>query len=155
LALRLQFSIKSLTDWNRNPNFTDVMADNIPSMPSGAMPPKKETVRINLPPKPSAAPTIKMPTLPPGGAVGGAPVGVAAPAAGGHPATTVTAAPPSRATAAPMAAPKPGTSVHATAAPRAAATVSPADNFLVYGAALAALAAVGTTLYIVLGILGQ
>jgi hypothetical protein len=28
--------------------------------------PKKETVRINLPPKPGAAPTIKLPTLPPG-----------------------------------------------------------------------------------------
>jgi hypothetical protein len=27
--------------------------------------PKKETVRINLPPKPGAAPTIKLPTLPP------------------------------------------------------------------------------------------
>src|SRR5271154_5621736 len=53
------------------------MADNNPSMPGGAVPPKppegskvqpkKETVRINLPPKPSAAPTIKLPTLPPGG----------------------------------------------------------------------------------------
>ena len=28
--------------------------------------PKKDTVRINLPPKPSAVPTIKLPTLPPG-----------------------------------------------------------------------------------------
>jgi hypothetical protein len=28
--------------------------------------PKKETVRINLRPKPGAAPTIKLPTLPPG-----------------------------------------------------------------------------------------
>src|SRR5260370_39716089 len=52
------------------------MADNIPSLPGGAVPPKqsdskvlpkKETVRITLPPKPSAAPTIKLPTLPPGG----------------------------------------------------------------------------------------
>src|SRR5258705_11848411 len=52
------------------------MADNIPSMPGGAVPPqppegskvqpKKDTLRINLPPKPSAAPTIKLPTLPPG-----------------------------------------------------------------------------------------
>ena len=57
------------------------MADNIPSLPGGAVPPKppegskvqpkKETVRINLPPKPSAAPTIKLPTLPPGRANGG------------------------------------------------------------------------------------
>jgi hypothetical protein len=59
------------------------MAENIPSMPGGAVPPKppeaskvqpkKETVRINLPPKPSAAPTIKLPTLPPGGPSAGAP----------------------------------------------------------------------------------
>src|SRR6187455_3160369 len=59
------------------------MADipsNIPGAPQGAEPmkketgkvqPKKETVRINLPPKPSAAPTIKLPTLPPGGPAGG------------------------------------------------------------------------------------
>src|SRR5580704_3228125 len=58
------------------------MADvppNIPGAPLGAEPmkkttgkvqPKKETVRINLPPKPSAAPTIKLPTLPPGGPTG-------------------------------------------------------------------------------------
>src|SRR5438270_6930303 len=57
-----------------------VMAENIPPGPGGAIPPKKETgkvqpkketVRINLPPKPSAAPTIKLPTLPPGGPAGG------------------------------------------------------------------------------------
>src|ERR1700759_4945152 len=58
------------------------MADipsNIPGAPQGAEPmkkstgkvqPKKETVRINLPPKPSAAPTIKLPTLPPSGSTG-------------------------------------------------------------------------------------
>jgi hypothetical protein len=44
------------------------MADNNPIPPSGAVPPKpteaakvqpkKETVRINLPPKPTAAPTV-------------------------------------------------------------------------------------------------
>src|SRR5271155_4783381 len=61
------------------------MADipqNNPGAPTGAEPmkkstgrvqPKKETVRINLPPKPSAAPTIKLPTLPPGGPSAGAP----------------------------------------------------------------------------------
>ena len=37
---------------------------------TGKVQPKKETVRINLPPKPSAAPTIKLPTLPPGGPTG-------------------------------------------------------------------------------------
>ena len=37
---------------------------------TGKVQPKKETVRITLPPKPSAAPTIKLPTLPPGGPTG-------------------------------------------------------------------------------------
>jgi hypothetical protein len=64
--------------------FTEPMADMppnnpLPGTPSGAEPmkkstgkvqPKKETVRINLPPKPTAAPTIKLPTLPPGGPTG-------------------------------------------------------------------------------------
>src|SRR4026207_1669288 len=69
------------------------MAENIPNVPAGAGPPKKETgkvhpkketVRINLPPKPSAAPTIKLPTLPPGGPTGAsgmAPAPAAAPPA--------------------------------------------------------------------------
>ena len=65
----------------------DIPPPTPPSGPSGAVPPpkketgkvqpKKETVRINLPPKPTAAPTIKLPTLPPGGPTGapsGAPV---------------------------------------------------------------------------------
>lgn len=66
------------------PQTLDYMADipppTPPSGPSGAVPPpkketgkvqpKKETVRINLPPKPTAAPTIKLPTLPPGGPTG-------------------------------------------------------------------------------------
>ena len=44
---------------------------------TGRVQPKKETVRINLPPKPTAAPTIKLPTLPPGGptGAGGSPLG--------------------------------------------------------------------------------
>lgn len=42
-----------------------------PKKETGKVQPKKETVRINLPPKPSAAPTIKLPTLPPGGPAGG------------------------------------------------------------------------------------
>ena len=60
------------------------MADNPPNIPrvpagpepmkktTGKVAPKKETVRISLPPKPSAAPTIKLPTLPPGGPTGAA-----------------------------------------------------------------------------------
>src|SRR5476651_1312881 len=49
---------------------------------TGKVQPKKETVRINLPPKPTAAPTIKLPTLPPGGPTGApsiAPLRAAAP----------------------------------------------------------------------------
>ena len=55
-----------------------IMAENLPTSPGGALPPKpaesskvqpkKETVRINLPPKPTSAPTIKLPTLAPGSA---------------------------------------------------------------------------------------
>jgi hypothetical protein len=76
----------------------------LPGAPTGAEPlkkstgkvqPKKETVRINLPPKPTAAPTIKLPTLPPGG-----PTGAPNPAFGAPP----TAMAPPKATAAPVAA---------------------------------------------------
>src|SRR5580704_392295 len=83
------------------------MPDNNPNMPAGAVPPKppegakvqpkKETVRINLPPKPSAAPTIKLPTLPPGGPTAPpSPVATSAPAAAptaAKPASAVAAAP--------------------------------------------------------------
>jgi len=133
------------------------MADipsNIPGAPEGAVPmkkstgkvqPKKETVRINLPPKPSAAPTIKLPTLPPAG-----PTGVPG------------MAPPSASAAAP-AAPKP--TIAAPTAPRPAAATAPSahrpmapavptvrpmsgvDKGLVIGALVAALVAVGTTAY--------
>jgi hypothetical protein len=61
------------------------MAENIPT-PSGAVPPKpteaakvqpkKETVRINLPPKPTAAPTIKIPAPAPVAPAAAALVGV-------------------------------------------------------------------------------
>ena len=130
------------------------MADmpNVPGAPQGAEPmkkstgkvqPKKETVRINLPPKPSAAPTIKLPTLPPGG-----PTGVPAMA-------------PSAASAAAPAAPKPA--LAAPAAPKAPVAAMPqrpmapavpvvkpmsaVDRGLSIGAAVAALIAVGTTAY--------
>ena len=66
------------------------MADNTPNTPSGAVPPrpteaakvqpKKETVRINLPPKPTAAPTIKIPAPAPSAAAGAAAPVAAAPA---------------------------------------------------------------------------
>ncbi|HEY0550528.1 MAG TPA: signal recognition particle-docking protein FtsY, partial [Verrucomicrobiae bacterium] len=48
----------------------DPIPDPVPPKPPEAakVQPKKETVRIALPPKPTAAPTIKLPSLPPTGA---------------------------------------------------------------------------------------
>jgi hypothetical protein len=137
------------------------MAENIPSIPTGAVPPKKETgkvqpkketVRINLPPKPSAAPTIKLPTLPPGGPAGGS---GAAPSAGAPPsapaAPRAAAAPAAvRATApapAPAATPRPAAAAPAPARP---AALSGLDVGLAIAAAIAGLAAVGTTIYVMM-----
>jgi hypothetical protein len=129
------------------------MAENPPSIPTGAVPPKKETgkvqpkketVRINLPPKPSAAPTIKLPTLPPGGPTG-APSPAPAPAAAKSAPMAAPAIQP-RAAAAPIAQQRP-----APPAPRpaAAATVGGLDKGLAIFAAIAALAALGITAYLV------
>jgi hypothetical protein len=130
------------------------MADippSIPGAPGGAVPPpkketgkvqpKKETVRISLPPKPSAAPTIKLPTLPPGG-----PTGASATQAASAPTQAVpraTAAPATSSRAAAPAAPQ---------VPRAAAapTISPLDQILVIAAAVAGLFAVGTVIWMML-----
>ncbi|HXE41629.1 MAG TPA: hypothetical protein VN516_01300 [Candidatus Baltobacteraceae bacterium] len=133
---------------------------NIPGVPLGAEPgkkttgkvaPKKETVRITLPPKPSAAPTIKLPTLPPGGPTG-APSAAPAPAA--RPAPTA-AAP--RTAAAPAAAPvagRPTTAAPvqrpATAVAAAAPTVGAFDKILAIAAMVMALGAVGTTVWMML-----
>src|SRR5882724_12584295 len=125
----------------------------LPGAPTGAEPlkkstgkvqPKKETVRINLPPKPTAAPTIKLPTLPPGGPTG-APSAVApAIARAPAPAAPAPAAAPVAKAAAPVAAagaPRP-------AAPRPAAPIVPAlktmDKVLIISALVTSLAAVGT-----------
>jgi len=74
------------------------MAETNPNVPGGAVPPKpgeaakvqpkKETVRISLPPKPASSPTIKLPTLPggaPASSPGGATVSGPAPSAAGAP----------------------------------------------------------------------
>src|SRR5271154_4582550 len=126
------------------------MADNNPSMPGGAVPPKppegskvqpkKETVRINLPPKPSAAPTIKLPTLPPGGPTG-------APSA--MPASAPTQAAPR--TAAPVAQARLTPAVQ-RAAPVTVLAISGLDKILAIAAAVAGLFAVGSVLYLWLGI---
>ena len=119
--------------------------------------PKKETVRINLPPKPTSAPTIKLPTLTPGGPPTSA--GTAAPAAtSAAPAAHRAAAPP------PPAGPPP-TRAGATAAPRQpaspaqrpgaymapAAGIGKLDKILAIVAVVFVLAAIGSCLYLVLG----
>src|ERR1700722_2640392 len=121
------------------------MADNNPSLPGGSVPPKppegskvqpkKETVRINLPPKPSAAPTIKLPTLPPGGPASAAPAPMAAPQA----------AAPARTGAAPVAAPAAQRPVQRPMAPPPAPALSGLDQGLAIAAAVVGLLAVGAT----------
>lgn len=133
---------------------------NIPGVPLGAEPgkkttgkvaPKKETVRITLPPKPSAAPTIKLPTLPPGGPTGApsAPAARPAPAAAAAPRTAAAPVAPAaagRPTAAAPAATRPAAPRPATA-PAATATVGTLDNILAIAAMVAGLFAVGTAVY--------
>ena len=145
------------------------MADNNPNPPVGGAPPKppegakvqpkKETVRISLPPKPTA--TIKLPTLPPGGPGTASSAGVVAP----PPATGAPVAPRAPVTAASSVAPPPprpptGTSGAAVSRPAAAPAptnrpapathvtqarrVSGLDTGLAIAAALIGLAAVGS-----------
>jgi len=137
------------------------MADipqNIPGAPTGAVPPvkketgkvqpKKETVRINLPPKPSTAPTIKLPTLPPGGPTGApSAVPLAGSAAKAAPATA--AAP--RAAAAAAAAPAQARPTAAQrTAPAGPPTIGALDQILIIAAAVAGLFAVGTVVWMFL-----
>ncbi len=123
---------------------------------TGKVQPKKETVRINLPPKPTAAPTIKLPTLPPGGPTGAASAAPMAPPVppAGAPALRSSATPAAQsrpATAAPTAAP--GTQRPAiTRAPEA--KISPLDKGLAIAAAVFGLAAIGTTIWMMM-ILGD
>ncbi len=124
------------------------MADETNPTPGGAVPPKplesskiqpkKETVRINLPPKPSAAPTIKLPTLPPGGP--SAPAPMPAPATAAAPAIARTGAAPVAAAPAQRPAPRPMVQ-------QAAPALSGLDKGLAIGAAVAGLIAVGSTIY--------
>ena len=130
------------------------MADNIPSLPGGAVPPKqsdskvlpkKETVRITLPPKPSAAPTIKLPTLPPGGPsiAGGQFAPPSAPASAAPTAASRAAAAP--ATAAPS---QQRPTQRPAPRPAAAPTISGIDKALAIAAAVVGLIAVGSTVYL-------
>jgi len=125
-----------------------------PGMPMGAAPmkkstgkvqPKKETVRINLPPKPSAAPTIKLPTLPPGGPTG----------ASGTPPTAAPRTAPAAAAPRAGAAPIAQTRAAAPAAAQRPAGASGAkigtfDKILAIAACVTALAAVGTTVWMMM-----
>ncbi len=133
------------------------MADNIPSLPGGAVPPKqsdskvlpkKETVRITLPPKPSAAPTIKLPTLPPGGpSIPGSPQFASAPApASAAPTAASRAAGPAPATAAPAQQRPAQRPIAPRQAP--AAAISGLDKALALAAAIVGLVAVGSTAYL-------
>ena len=139
------------------------MADipsNIPGAPTGAVPPvkketgkvqpKKETVRINLPPKPSTAPTIKLPTLPPGGPTGApsaAPLTTSAAKTSPAPAAAPRAA--AAAAAAPVAQTRSAPAVQ-RAASAAAPTIGALDNALVIFAVLAGLVAAGTVIWMFL-----
>jgi hypothetical protein len=115
-----------------------------PKKETGKVQPKKETVRINLPPKPSAAPTIKLPTLPPGGPTG-APSAAPPPSA---PKSAPVASPSTlqRAASAPIAQQRP---VPMAPRPAAAPTVGRFDKVLAIFAAIAAVAALAVTAYLV------
>jgi hypothetical protein len=128
------------------------MAETPPNIPPGAVlppkketgkvQPKKETVRINLPPKPSAAPTIKLPTLPPGGPTG-------APSAIPAPTPAPQAAAPRAAAAAPVGQARP---VPAAQRPMAAAApaISGLDRMLIVVAAAAGVFALATVIWLML-----
>ena len=137
----------------------DIPPPNPPPGPTGAVPPpkketgkvqpKKETVRINLPPKPTAAPTIKLPTLPPGGPTGAPSAPAMAPppaAAPGNRLSAPAAAKPPTATATAPAQQRP------TTMPRPAAPVVPTiktlDKALIYTATFAAIIGVGLNVYV-------
>ncbi len=121
---------------------------------TGRVQPKKETVRINLPPKPTAAPTIKLPTLPPGGPTGASSGTPMQPPSAGAPALRSSATPAAArftaaAPAAPAAQQRPAAQRPA-AATAGAVTISPLDKILAIAAAIVALAAIGTTVWMMM-----
>jgi DamX protein len=138
----------------------DIPPNNpLPGAPTGAEPlkkstgkvqPKKETVRINLPPKPTAAPTIKLPTLPPGGPTG-APSPAFAPApTAAAPTKAPAAAAPTKTGAAPVAAQRPAPVQRPVTAAPAVPSIKPLDTILIYAAGVAALIAVGGAVWVFL-----
>jgi hypothetical protein len=122
-----------------------------PKKETGKVQPKKETVRINLPPKPTAAPTIKLPTLPPGGPTGApsqAPSIAHAPAAAAPPKTGVAPAPVAGKGALTSAAQqRPATMPRPAAAP-VVPTIKTLDKVLIYSAVVSAIIGVGMNIYV-------
>lgn len=126
-----------------------------PKKETGKVQPKKETVRINLPPKPSAAPTIKLPTLPPGGPTG-VPSAAVSPSAAAPVALAAAPRPTAAAPAAPATSHGPKPAPAAPGQPRpmmaAAAPIVPAlkglDKGLIYTSVVFSLAAVGIVVWI-------
>jgi hypothetical protein len=120
-----------------------------PKKETGKVQPKKETVRINLPPKPTAAPTIKLPTLPPGGPTG-APSAVPV----GAPALRTAAAPAAPALASAKGAAAAPTAAHrpapAAALRSAVPSIKPLDKILIFSAAVAGLVAIGGVTWVFL-----
>jgi hypothetical protein len=136
---------------NPSGSFSGVV--NPPKKETGKVQPKKETVRINLPPKPTAAPTIKLPTLPPGGPTGApTPAHMSVPAAAAPAHALRTAAAPvaqAAASAKPGAAPAAQRSALYQRQP-AVPVIQTLDKVLIFAATVAALAAVGGATWILL-----
>jgi hypothetical protein len=123
-----------------------------PKKETGKVQPKKETVRINLPPKPTAAPTIKLPTLPPGGPTGAPSAAPIAPPTAAAPALKTAgsaAAPAAKTAAAPTAQLRPAPVATRTAAP-VIPSIKTLDKVLIYVALVASLAAVGGAVWVFL-----
>jgi hypothetical protein len=118
---------------------------------TGRVQPKKETVRINLPPKPTAAPTIKLPTLPPGGPTGAASGSPLVPTPPSSTALRSSATPAAQRSPAAAPAAAPTTQRPAPSRPAAAASaMSPIDKILAIAAAIVGLAAIGTTVWMMM-----
>ena len=124
-------------------------AGSVPPKPSEAakVQPKKETVRINLPPKPTAAPTVRLPSP--------SSVGVAAPSA--SVAAPIAAAPAAAPTAAPTAVkasspPRPSapSAAPVSSAPRPypSAGIAGLDKGLAVAAAVLGLAVAGWVIFL-------
>jgi hypothetical protein len=139
-----------MADLPPNPN-APIGGTPPPKKETGKVQPKKETVRINLPPKPSAAPTIKLPTLPPGGPTG-APSAQVSPSAAAPMALAAAPRPTAAAPAAPATSAKPNAPVQPRPMMATAAPIVPAlkglDKGLIYTATVCSLAAVGIVVWV-------